>query len=381
MSQELQNTLMRKRWQCWTFIGAFSLVLLAFVISNLIALNNGDFTKTKANGWHGFITGKPMRALAEDLRSTPFAEWLGQRQRELSWLVLHDTGPRVRQGCADWLFLLDELRPPVQAASYVHQRLKTAISVYQALSARNLRLVIALVPDKSRIENDHLCTLPRPSALAGRYDEWIAGLSRHGVEVIDLRGPLVEVKKATHAAYFQTDTHWNLAGAQAAAITVAEHLKERGFKPARPVVIRQQIVQERPYWGDLVRLAGLDGLPASLRPHPDRLLELEFELKYAEDGQALDAQALFGEVPSEHVYLIGTSFSRNSYFADFLAQALGSEVINLAKDGGGFAASMTSFLAQQGEQAAPAWIVWEMPERSLHEALTEHDRDLGWQKP
>ncbi len=376
MSQELHNALIRKRWQAWTFIGAFGALLLGFGASNLVALSDGGLAKTRANGWDDFTAGKPMRALAEDLRNTPLAEWLGQRQREIGWLAFNDTGPRVQQGCPGWLFLMDELKLHRNAAQNAGERLDIALRLHQALAARGSRLVIALVPDKTRIERDHLCDLPRPAALEARYDQWVRGLAAAGVTVVDFRAALTPVKQSQGAAFDRTDTHWNLAGAQAAASAVAAQLKALGFAPASPTLIEHHPTDTRPRWGDLVRLAGLDGLPEAWRPAPDQVAGMHFSAS-AQKATEVSADALFGDTAHQRVALVGTSFSRNAHFADFLAAALASEVGNLARDGGGFAQSMSEFLEQEAQTATPTpWIVWEMTERVLQEPLQDIDRAL-----
>lgn len=376
MSQELHNALILKRWQAWAFIGAFGALLLGFGVSNAVALSDGGLTKTRENGWDGFASGKPMRILAEDLRSTPLAEWLGQRQREIGWLVFKDTGPRVRQGCPGWLFLMDELKSHQNAALNAEERLNIALRLHEALAARGSRLVIALVPDKTRIERDHLCGLPRPAALESRYDQWIRGLAAARVPAVDIRAALASITQSQGAAFYRTDSHWNIAGSLAAANAVAAQLKALGFVPAPPTLIEYHPKEIRPRWGDLVHLAGLDGLPEAWRPAPDQVASMHF-VASARASTELGADALFGDTSSQRVALVGTSFSNNSHFSDFLAAALASEVGNFSRDGGGFAQSMFDFLEQEVQNQSPTpWIIWEIPERVLQEPLQDIDRNL-----
>ncbi len=376
MSQEINNALVRQRWQAWALIGAFGLLLLGFGLSYLLALRGEGFAKTSCNGWNGFADGKPMRALADDLRSTPLANWLGQRQREIGWLVLKDLGPRVRQGCPGWLFLMDEMKPHPAAEKNAKERLAIASRLNKALAARGSRLVIALVPDKTRIEHDHLCDLPRPAAIEACYDHWIRALTTADIAVIDIREALLSIKQRHGAAFYRTDTHWNLEGAQAAAIAIAERVEAMGFAPSNPRLIVYQATDPRPRWGDLVRLAGLDKLPEDWRPVPDEVADLHFEVR-AQTAAEVGADALFGDTAQERIALIGTSFSLNAHFADFLAAALKSEVGNFARDGGGFAQAMEQFLAQEMNNEAPtAWIIWEIPERVLREPTGDGEQAI-----
>lgn len=376
MSQEIHNELVRKPWQAWAFIGTFGALLAGFGASNLLAWQDGGLEKTAETGWSGFAEGKPMQALAEDLRTTPLADWIGQRQREFGWLALHDTGPRVHQGCPGWLFLHDELKAQPRAERNAETRADIAIQLQRRLAERGTRVLVALVPDKSRIERDQLCDLQRPPRHEPRYDTWSGKLRAAGVPVVDLRPALTEVKQREGAAFDHSDTHWNLAGAKAAANAIAATARELGFAPGAPVQIAFEASEPRPRWGDLVRLAGLDRLPEHLRPAPDQVPTLDFSAKPAESG-SVSADALFGDAPNDRVALVGTSFSRNAHFADFLSQALATEAGNLAKDGGGFALSMAEFLVQEGKQASPTpWVIWEITERALQEPLQDIDHNL-----
>jgi len=376
MSQAFHTTLIRKRWQAWAFIGTFGALLLGFGASNILAWHDGGLSKTLENGWHGFADGKPMQALAEDLRKTPLADWLGQRQREMGWLVFNDLGARVQQGCPGWLFLSDELKPHRDATMHAEERARVAIDLQRALEMRGSKLVVALVPDKTRIEADHRCDLPRPSILDDRYHAWLQSLTDAGVTVVDLGAALSPVKQQLGAAFDRTDTHWRIEGAQAAANAIADRLKARGFAPASPTLIKHHLGEARPRWGDLVRLAGLDKLPESWRPDPDQVPSLEFAAS-AQEPSDISADALFGDATNERVALVGTSFSRNAHFADFLAEALQSEIGNFARDGGGFAQSMSDFLEQEAKSDSPTpWVIWEIPERVLQEPLQDIDMAL-----
>lgn len=379
MSVPVPPPLPPRRWLAWGIVAVFLALELALVTGNLLALGQGEFRKTEQNGWHDFTHGAPMRALADDLRTTPLAEWLGQRQRELGWLVLGDLGPRVREGCPGWLFLTDELRLYPGSEAHVQARAELARKVHEALAARGHHLLIALVPDKTRIEADHLCTIRRPAPLEGRYQAWLASLRAQGIDVISLDHPLLEVKARLGSAFDRTDTHWSQDGAEAAARAIAIQLTALGFtpQPRRDYQLQRGALQSR--WGDLVRLAGLEGLPEGLRPPPDQIHPLRFELEQHDPAQAeeLSADTLFGDTSGARTTLVGTSFSRNASFADFLAVDLHADVGNLARDGGGFAQSMQQFLEREVHEPGTAWVIWEIPERVLTEPLGEAERRLG----
>lgn len=377
MSTPLREEPTNQHRQAWLLIAAFTLLTLTLIGGSLQALRNGDFSKTQANGWAGFWHGTPMRALSEDLRSTPVADWLGTRQRELGWLLLKDLGPRVKPGCEGWLFLGDELTVHPNGASHAVRRADIAQTLVKKLAVRGTRVIIAVVPDKTRIEADRLCGLQRPAALDARYATWSAAMTLRGLTAVALEAPLQQVKSRMGTAYDRTDTHWSLDGAQAAAQTLANHLRQQGFAPSPEVnftVVRDPVT---PRWGDLVRLAGLDQLPPRLRPEPDPVAPAHFEAKPSAT-QATSADALFGNSSAAtRIALVGSSYSRNAHFADWLAQALRAEVGNLARDGGGFSQSMLDFLKQEASADQPTdWLIWEIPERVLQDPIGADEETL-----
>ena len=79
--------------------------------------------------------------------------------------------------------------------------------------------------------------------------------------------------------------------------------------------------------------------------------------------------------PAPDVILTGSSYSRNSGFADVLGLALGREVVQLSEDGGGFDGAIFALFAQHRKTLAEAKVVvWEFPERSLTQPLSDDER-------
>lgn len=377
MPTEFHETPATPRWQAWSLIGAFTLLTLGLIGGSVQALRADEFTKTQANGWDRFWYGAPMRALADDLRGTPVADWLGTRQRELGWLLLNDLGPRVKPGCEGWLFLGDELTVHANGDSHALRRADIAKTLVDGLAARGTRVIVTIVPDKTRMETDRLCSLRRPAALEGRYATWSAAMASRALTLVSLEKPLQGVKGRMGAAYDRTDTHWSLDGAQAAAEAIAGQVRVLGFKSSTEVEFAVTRAPVAPRWGDLVRLAGLDQLPPAWRPAPDQVALPTFTAT-TPAAQATSAEALFGDGPAtQRVALVGSSYSRNAHFADWVAQALRTDVGNLARDGGGFAQSMSDFLKQEVRNDVPtAWLIWEIPERVLQDPIGSDDQSL-----
>jgi len=178
-----------------------------------------------------------------------------------------------------------------------------------------------------------------------------------------------------------------------------------GVQPV-PTVNRQiasQVVSPRS--GDLIRLAGIDWLPASLAPRPDDARATTFSDLPATAASAPNASAtgaaatagpaattvpttagnaaksddsdLFGDADLPNIALVGTSFSRTSGFVPFLDYALNTRVASFARDGGGFSTSLVNYLKSPTfKESPPKLIVWEIPERVL-QASAKSDRVSG----
>jgi alginate O-acetyltransferase complex protein AlgJ len=315
---------------------------------------------------HGEVTHK----VAKQLSKAVVPEQAADLERGASWLLLRDTGPRVRSGCPGWLFLTDELRINRHAQSNAETKAGVVREIQQRLAKRGITLLVAVVPDKSRIASAQLCDLRRPLQLQQRAVDWVYGLNKAGVAAIDL-APTLQPLGAD--AYLRTDTHWSETGSAAAAKAVAQHVQAMGISatPRKDFDVQVKDPARRP--GDLVRLAGLEWLPVTWQPQPETVAATQISEKAAQaqnGGDNLDD--LFGDDNLPNVALIGTSFSRNSNFAGFLQQALGAPIGNFAKDGGEFSGGANGYFDNPAfKQTPPKLVIWEIPERDLQTPYSE----------
>jgi alginate O-acetyltransferase complex protein AlgJ len=290
-------------------------------------------------------------------------------ERSLQWLVLRDWGARVREGCRGWLFLADELELHRDRRSSAHARAEIVARLRDALARDGVALVVAVVPDKSRIESAHLCDLERPPEAQTRVARWVGELRAQGVTAVDLSEAISQLPGER---YYRSDTHWTEPGADAAARAIADALRARGLAPQRPAPapLSPRMI-ERP--GDLVRVAGLDALPRGLGPAPD--------LAESRDVPPIAAASddLFGDSALPKVTVVGTSFSRTSNLVPFLARHLGEQVANAAKDGADFDGAAAAYVASPAfRDSRPRVVVWEIPERAIEPPVKPSERD--WMK-
>ena len=355
----------------------FALLMAVGLVSNGLGWLDGRLKSADPTpGWRQLMDAEPMQQLAKAMADTSLPSAAAGWERSLSWLALRDLGPRVREGQRDWLFLADELTPHANGETSAASRAAEVVALHQRLRAQGIDLLVVVVPDKSRIEARHLGGLHRPAPFAGRVERWTQSLVASGVEAVDLSGVLDGLRQPGRAAFLRTDSHWTEAGAQAAADLVAQRARALAGIAATGSGWRLEGSAEQPRPGDLVRLAGLDRLPLSLQPLPERAQQSRFERDRAAVNAAVPAATpagtaandddLFGDADLPRVALIGTSFSRTSQFEPFLARALDARIASFALDGGDFAGAARAYLASPAfKQTPPRLLIWEIPERVL----------------
>jgi alginate O-acetyltransferase complex protein AlgJ len=286
-----------------------------------------------------------------------------QIERGIQWNLTGDWGPGVRGGCDDWLYLADELEVYPGRIKSAQFRASLAEQLQARLNERGIKLLMVVVPDKTRIESAQLCGLRRSGLFDKRIISWLDSLK--GIATLNLTPDL---QSMPGERYYHTDTHWNEAGANVAAQAVASRLAELGWVQVIDSAVAlnsERTVRS----GDLVHLAGLDKLPAFLRPKA----ELAQTTRVAPIAVASDD--LFGDAGLPTTALIGTSYSRNSNFVPFLEHHIGASVANLAKDGGDFAGAATAYFAGATFRSDPPKVViWEVPERVIEMPVKDTER-------
>jgi alginate O-acetyltransferase complex protein AlgJ len=350
-----------------------AVILMGFLfvglISNIRFASTTEALLPHAVTRAAILDGTVSKELATRTADMPVPADAAHVQRALGWLAMRDLGPRVRQGCPGWLFLRDELNVYADGDDHLARRALTVAAVQRELASHGIALLVAVVPDKSRIDPQRLCGLDRPVSLGARLGNWTSRLAAEGVPVLDLSGAL---REGPGDAFFRTDTHWTQDGAGAAARAVAQRIRAMGVplgssKSGYRVADRSPA--RRP--GDLVRLAGLDDLPVSWQPTP----EIAIGRNYIHQAQAAaSADDLFGDADLPNIAVIGTSYSTTSDFVPQLALALGTGVGNFAREGGKFGGSARAYLASAAyAQTPPKLIVWELDERDLQSPLESDD--------
>ncbi|MEI8399757.1 MAG: cell division protein FtsQ [Alcaligenaceae bacterium] len=361
------------------FAGAcFALFIVFGLFSTIYAVSVGRLNLFPSGvSWTPFLKGDVSQAFALALADAPVPSNAARIERGISWVVAGDLGPRVLRGSPGWLFLGDELTVHDQSQRNASLRKADVLKVQQILSTGGIKLLVVVVPDKSRIEASQLGMLHRPDHYAQRASRWVGELKLAGVEAFDLTDTLALFKQTHTAAFLKSDSHWTEQGAEAAALAVSAEVRRLQIvaTPAQTLAIDQRSELNRP--GDLIRLAGVDWLFDTLQPQQDVAQETSFKVNVqtqnalgSASASATSSQAddLFGDADLPNVVVIGTSFSRTSNFVPFLEHALKAKVANLARDGGDFSGAMNAYLSSVAfKNTPPKLVIWEIPERVLQQ--------------
>jgi alginate O-acetyltransferase complex protein AlgJ len=186
-----------------------------------------------------------------------------------------------------------------------------------------------------------------------------------GIQAVDILGSLSALDGER---YYRTDTHWNERGAKQAAETIADAFRQWGIGSAPRAEFRVKTEPAKERVGDLIRLAGLDRVPESLRPKGD------IEAPATIEQSATAGVGILDDVAPPDTVLLGTSYSRRANFAGFLALSLGAPIENLAKDGGELTSAAIAYFADpRFVEAPPHTIIWEIPERFFDNPVSAAD--------
>lgn len=349
----------------------FLVFMLCGMIGNIFFVLTGSLSLPSYNDkWSSFINGELTEQINVGLSKMQMPVLAAQMERNASWIVMRDLGSRVREGKRDWFFLNDERVIYPDRHNNAAARANEVIWLRNRLASQSIALIVAVVPDKSRIESDSLGNLLRPKSMQFRVEQWVDSLSKAGVNVVNLTDTLKQIRDITgEHSFMHTDTHWNEQGAELAARLIAQRIVQTGFV-ASPSVERTISAQtQQIFAGDLEKLAGINNLHAWFRPPAEMVRHSSFAVSTqssaAQDGKLLDDD-LFGDTQLPNTVLLGTSYSTTSNFAEFLALFLKTNIANFAKEGGDFSGSVNAYLKSAAfKETPPKMIIWEIPERMI----------------
>ncbi|MCX7039328.1 MAG: hypothetical protein NT005_09390, partial [Spirochaetes bacterium] len=201
--------------------GALLLCVLAAGLA-LTAIDPATFTAPKnANPLNGGWTASWQASYEQKLpgKEAAVAAWTAMR-----YALFSEGEPGVLVGRDGWLYSTEEFFPLDPTGRALEAALAHIVEVRDALAARNIVLVVALVPTKAVVCAEHLGRYRLPASLRDRYGAVRREISSLGIAVPDLVAPLREAASRGEI-FLRTDTHWTADGASVAAHTLAEAVK------------------------------------------------------------------------------------------------------------------------------------------------------------
>jgi alginate biosynthesis protein AlgX len=255
----------------------------------------------------------------------------------------------ILPGRAGWLFNQSELhhsRFAFEGRTGYFKRLAGA------LEAQGVRLAILPIPTRPSIYPEMLYRKTEPASkynlenVRGAYTDSVERLRFDGVTVMNLLDAALEYRKTNSPTlFFRRDHHWTPGGANLFAGTIAKALE--GIDLGERAQFKTVNAGSMPYGGALPYF--LEQVCKTKVP-PESLSR--FETKCPEADQP--------------VVLVGSDYSapneQDFHFAEFLSEALGVGVQNLALPNGGFIGSLESYvLGGAFTVGKPRLLVWEFP--------------------
>jgi len=320
------------------------------------------------------LEGSFMKALERSLREvcplTPLVRGLYcERLHELGWL----DAPTVARGSDSWLFLREELAfdaPRFASESLLRKQVFELLQ--RRLDRKGVRVLVAIVPDKARIQRDRLGTLVYPSSREALTARLAQELRAAGFAVLDLAGTLAG--HAKESVWRARDTHWNGAGMTYAAQAVAAEISGLGWAGSagpEEVLVPLTATTEG-VLGDLV-------LQLGVRPQST----VARSLGEPREGYAVALPGGGGVLPARQpqakVALAGTSYSEQG-FDSLLALALARRVdtgsVHVAWPP--VRCAIEALVRIESGELDPGVLVWEFPERLvLSEVWSERQAQLS----
>jgi alginate O-acetyltransferase complex protein AlgJ len=276
--------------------------------------------------------------------------------------LLNEGRQGVVVGRDGWLFTDEEFKVHLDAEARLSQRLKEIDSINAYLRARNVTLVLALVPAKVRVYPQQLGGR-RPDAL---YEPLYADTLKYAAERHVLVPDLLQAMQRHSGTqlFLKTDTHWTPEGAAIAAAEIAKVINRHGALPAAGAAhFKTELVSTREHRGDLLNYIPLGPFSGWLGPAPD---ELKIYVTHRAGQEATQA-SLFGDTGAD-IVLVGSSYSANNLwnFTGALQEALNREVVNFASEGEGPIIPLFEYLVSADfKDRPPRLLIWEFPERYL----------------
>jgi alginate O-acetyltransferase complex protein AlgJ len=334
------------------YSGAVLVGLLACV--GIATALRADFSSAFATDFEDGSTQQELEIAFDDSlphRSASLSIW-----NALRFGLFQETAEGAVAGKGGWLFTAEEYENALGADLRFANAIDTIVGTAATLRTHDIHLVVALIPDKSRIYSEFLRG-NRPAPVLGRYATARALMLEDGIDAPDLASALLKAREEA-PVFLERDTHWTPFGARAVAQTLAGSVRAHSQNRSEFEVTPAPAIAHS---GDLLNFVETGPFAEGLGLLPETVAQFDI---YPINGSV----GLFDDPAPVEVVLIGTSYSANALwqFADFLGLESEAEVLNLSQVGRGPFLPMAEFLkADITAENSFSVVVWEIPERFL----------------
>ncbi len=260
-----------------------------------------------------------------------------------------DTVPRdLVAGKDGWLFLRDRVQPPKEfRARSIHLTGLVAAAMERRLARLGSKLIVLPIVRKSVACADRL---PGGMDSDVAFDAAILeAIESRGVAALDVMAILGELP--IEQRYFRRDSHWTFDGAKALAQAIAKAYPELATQ-ATNIEVREKSV---PASAHLLTFAAID------RDHPaaDWINQDVVSRDVLKSSQL--AKMMKTRPTNVDVAVVGSSFTRNYYFAELVAAALGQLVYPGGIAATPFGGSLAYFAGGFQDAEFPGHVLYEFP--------------------
>ena len=281
---------------------------------------------------------------------TPLKNYAKNIWGDIEYRLFREGRDGVLVGDDGWLFTTEEFPQTPGYQARLERRFVFIKETAQKLKRNNIDLVIALIPSKSRIYQQHLGRYRYPKAQQSLYEKILTTLKAEPLHIVDLRPALSNMPNS----FLKRDTHWSAEGAMMAAQVISEQVALQGLPKTS---FKRVPISAVSHIGDLSRY-----LPGT---HFNETRETLVQYNVQTSQNDITEGALF-DTPKIPITLIGTSYSANPLwgFEGHLKYALQTDILNMSDEGlGPFEVMRRWFDSDAFKNHKPRVVIWEMPER------------------